>query len=187
MRSDEMTARTRVRHGILAGVGAAGLTMATVLVGPAAAAAPPDDGSSPTAAEETSGADSGDTDVTDMDRLIPEDLQQDLQDLREMPADERVAAMQDVVTGALSGDYGEDIESWTEDLRGVWSSLPSDLRSDVASAFGQEPEQVGEELAQVFEDARDGEYGQSVQFWTDWATGTVSSWDIGSMMDAGSE
>ncbi|MGY1634146.1 hypothetical protein ACI784_20775 [Geodermatophilus sp. SYSU D01186] len=182
-----MTARTRVRHGILAGVGAAGLAVATVLVGPSAAAAPPDDGSALTAAEGTSGADSGDTDAADVDRLIPEDLQQDLQDLHDLPADERMAAMQDIVTGALSGEYGEDVENWTEDMRGVWSSLPADLQADLASAFGQEPEQVGGELSQVFENARDGEYGQSVQFWTDWAAGTVSSWDIGSTMDASSE
>jgi len=188
-----MTARTRVRRGALAGIGAVALTTATVLAGPSAVAAEPaGDSSAPTATEEASGADSGDMASTDMDRdgidrWIPEDLQQALHDLQDLPADERAAAVQDLVSGALSGEYGEDVESLTEDLQGVWSSLPTDLRSDLASAFGQEPEQVGQELSQVYENARDGEYGQGAQAWTDWVSGTVSSWDVGDLMGTGSE
>jgi hypothetical protein len=177
-----MTARTRVRRGTLAGIGAATLTAAAVLVGPSAAALPADDSGSSASTQDTTSVDDG-----GMDEWIPEDLQQDLQALEDVPADERAGAMQDIVTGALSGEYGEDIENRTEDLRGVWSSLPTNLRSDLASAFGEEPEQIGDELAQVFDNARSGEYGQSVESWTDWMAGTMSSWDVGSTTDAGSD
>ncbi|WP_166532309.1 hypothetical protein [Blastococcus xanthinilyticus] len=114
----------------------------------------------------------------DMGDWLPDDLQQDLSNLSDLPADERAQELQEIVQNGLSGDYGNEVESWTERIGGVISGLPQDLRQDIQSVFGQEPEEARADIRQIVEGAVDGEYGQDVEQWADWLRNTAQRWDL---------
>ena len=109
---------------------------------------------------------------------LPDDLRQDLQSLQDLPASERAQELQDIVRSALSGDYGDEVERWTERIGGLISSLPQDLRQDIQGVFGQEPEEARADIRQIMEGAVDGEYGEDVEKWADRLRETAQRWDL---------
>ena len=123
----------------------------------------------------------------DMGDWLPDDLRQDLQSLPDLPASERAQELQDIVRSALSGDYGDEVESWTERIGGLISSLPQDLRQDIQRVFGQEPEEARADIRQIMEGAVDGEYGADVEKWADRLRNTAQRWDLSRAIQGTSE
>lgn len=111
---------------------------------------------------------------------LPDFLERDLQQLQEAPADERAEELEDIVRSGLDGEYGNEVESWTERLGGLISSLPEDLRQDIRGVMGQDPEEARDDVRQIVERAVDGEYGAEVEEWADWLRDTAQRWDLGS-------
>ncbi|MDT0277029.1 hypothetical protein [Blastococcus goldschmidtiae] len=109
---------------------------------------------------------------------LPDDLRRDLADLQDLPADERAEELQDIAQEGLSGSYGDEVENWTERIGGLIASLPRELRQDIQSLFGQEPEEARADLRQIMEGAVDGEYGEDVEEWADWLRDTAQRWDL---------
>ncbi|MGY2129833.1 hypothetical protein [Blastococcus sp. SYSU DS0617] len=109
---------------------------------------------------------------------LPDDLRRDLADLQDLPADERAEELQDIAEEGMRGNYGDDVENWTERVGGLIASLPRELREDIQSLFGQEPEEARDDLRQIMEGAVDGEYGEDVEEWADWLRDTAQRWDL---------
>jgi gas vesicle protein len=115
---------------------------------------------------------------TDMGDWLPDDLRQDLKELQDLPALERAQELQQIVQDGMSGDYGNEVENWTERIGGLISSLPQDLRQDIQNVFGQEPEEARADVRQIVEGAVDGDYGADVERWADWLRNTSQRWDL---------
>lgn len=109
---------------------------------------------------------------------LPDGLRRDLQELQDLPADERAEELQDIAEDGLEGDYGDEVEDWTERFGELLSSLPEELRQDIRSLFGQEAEEARDDLRQIMEGAVDGEYGPEVEEWADWLRETAQRWDL---------
>ncbi|WP_347056844.1 hypothetical protein ABC795_09005 [Blastococcus sp. HT6-30] len=104
------------------------------------------------------------------DDWLPDGLQQDLRELHDVPADQRAERLQDVLRSGLDGEYGGEVEQWTQQLEGFPSSVPEDLRDDLGQLSGQEPGQLREDLGDVVVDsARSGQYGLGLDTRTGWA------------------
>ncbi len=117
---------------------------------------------------------------------LPDDLRRDLQELQDLPADERGQELQDIAREGLSGSYGDEVEDWTERIGGLISSLPRELRQDIQAVFGQEPEEARGDLRQIMEGAVDGEYGEDVEQWADWLRDNAQRWDLARIIQGSS-
>jgi hypothetical protein len=155
-----MSGRTRLRRGaIVAGVGALGLTGALVLTGggseePAAEAAP-------VAGEAVSDDTGGWSSALDH---LPEGLAEDLLALRDMPADERLEALQQLRERAAAGEFGDDAQRFAQQLTMAETMLPAELRGDLEDVVElDDPAAIRAELERIRAAAADGGYGAQVQ------------------------
>jgi hypothetical protein len=98
---------------------------------------------------------------------LPADLRGDLSAIRDLPADERQAALREVRHGALDGQYGAGVQEKAEALKvrrlDAWATMPPELRADLVElrqAAPGERRALAEEIAQ---NALDGDYGDKAQ------------------------
>ncbi len=98
---------------------------------------------------------------------MPPDLRGDLRSVRDLPREERQAALRDVRDGALNGEYGAGTQANAEALKarrlGGWATLPPELRADLLELRQADPAErraLAEEIAQ---NALDGDYGDKAQ------------------------
>jgi hypothetical protein len=120
----------------------------------------------------------GDLPRMDAGEWLPDDLREDLESLQEMPAGERTERLQEIVDAAMDGDYGDEVQRWSQRMGSLLASFPQELRQDIQQVFGQEPEEARADVRQIVEDAVDGEYGQDVEQWADWLRDTAQRWDL---------
>jgi len=98
---------------------------------------------------------------------LPADLRADLTAARDLPAGQRVDALEEIRADALHGQYGDRVQQLAHDrqerVRAVRRLLPADLRADLRQAR----DLSGEAQVEAYEDVRDGalagEYGDRVQ------------------------
>jgi hypothetical protein len=155
-----MSGRTGLRRGaIVAGIGALGVAGALVLTGggseePAAAAAPV---VSEAASDDTGGWSSA------LDHL-PEGLAEDLLALRDLPADERMEALQQLRERAAAGEFGDDAQRFAQQLAMAEAMLPAELRSDLEDVVEtDDPAAIRAGLERIRAAAAAGKYGPQVQ------------------------
>jgi ABC-type transporter Mla subunit MlaD len=114
---------------------------------------------------------------------LPQDLQDDLADLQDMPADQRADEVQQIFRSAVTGEYGEDVENWTERMVKFMDALPQDLQDDLQNLVGMEPEAAHEQLQQIWQGVLDGDYGQDVEMWGKWLQQTFRQWNLGQLIE----
>ncbi|RFU18976.1 hypothetical protein [Geodermatophilus marinus] len=129
-------------------------------------------------AEDAAGDAAADGDTGHLD-WVPEDLRQDLQDLQDVPADQRADEVERVLGDARDGEYGDRAEMWAQRWSDVLDRLPQDLRADLQGVLAAEPEQARAELRGIWERALDGGYGSTVQMWARWLGENAGQWDVG--------
>lgn len=99
---------------------------------------------------------------------LPADLQDDLTGLGELPAGpERMAAVTEIRTAALDGDYGPRVDRFATRVqrraRATWKRLPVDLRGDIAGLRDLPADERRAAADAIRDDALAGEYGDRVQ------------------------
>jgi hypothetical protein len=118
---------------------------------------------------------------------LPQDLQDDLQDLHDLPADQRAEQMEQIIQDAVTGEYGEDVENWSERMVDFMDALPQDLQDDLQNVIGMESEVAQEQLRQIWEGVLDGDYGQDVQMWGTWLQQSFRQWNLGQIIEGSTE
>lgn len=98
---------------------------------------------------------------------LPDDLQADLADLRDLPAEERLAAAEEIRRDALAGEYGGAVRRWSEhrDERRDWvrARMPRELRHDLADAWRLPVAERRDAFLEIREGALTDDYGRRVQ------------------------
>ena len=132
--------------------------------------------------------DSGDIDATpDQVDWIPQDLQEDLENLQDMSGDERAEELEQILQDAVTGDYGEEVENWAERMTDFMDVLPQDLQSDLQNVIGMEGEAAQEQLQQVWQGVLDGEYGEDVEMWGTFLQRSFQQWNLGDIIEGSTE
>ncbi|WP_164704549.1 hypothetical protein [Blastococcus litoris] len=129
-------------------------------------------------AQESAGDVFGDLPRVSPGDWLPDDLREDLESLQQTPASERTERLQEIIDAATDGDYGDEVQRWSQRMGGLLASLPQELRQDIQQVIGQEPEEARADVRQIVEDAVDGEYGEDVEQWADWLRDTAQRWDL---------
>lgn len=98
---------------------------------------------------------------------VPEELRQDLSELRTLPEGERAEAARQIREDALEGGYGEAVQNGAERLRDLrllrWSAAPKELRDDLREIRAADAGARAELVQAVVERALAGEYGDAAQ------------------------
>lgn len=129
-----------------------------------------------------SGDDRGiDTSPDQMDWLS-EDLQNDLADLQDLPADQRADEVENILRDAMSGDYGDEVENWSERMVDFMDALPRDLQDDLQNVVGMQGDEAHEELQQIWGGVMDGDYGRDVRMWGTWLRQSFQQWNLGEVI-----
>ncbi|MGY1609254.1 MULTISPECIES: hypothetical protein [unclassified Geodermatophilus] len=145
------------------------------------------------AAEAAGGAAQGSADAVDDEDgdaapdevdWLPQDLQDDLADLQDLPADQRAEEVEQVLRDAVAGEYGERVEDWAERTVDLMDDFPPDLRSDLQDLLSMRPDAAQERLRQVWQGVQDGDYGQDVEMWGRWLQQTSQRWDLGQLLES---
>ncbi len=169
-----MSRLSKVALGALAAVGAAAITAALVTgAGPAGgdaassvrpAAATASASSAPAAG--TSGP-HGAWDVEDLrDRLeqaVPAELRAELMALRDVPAADRLAALERIRDAALTGEYGAEAQAGAQQLVVVLGMLPPELYADLEALVSLEEADIPDAVERIRDRALAGGYGPQVQ------------------------
>lgn len=98
---------------------------------------------------------------------MPEELQQDLRDLRSIPDGERADAARVIRDDALAGEYGAEVQDRAERLRDLrllrWSAAPEELRADLKEVRAADATERAALRQAVVDRALAGEYGEGAQ------------------------
>lgn len=98
---------------------------------------------------------------------LPQDLRDDLNAVRDLPAGERADALRTIRRDALDGDYGPGVqrvaERRDERVRAVRRAMPAELRTDLRDARRLDGEQRADAYREIRDGALAGEYGDRVQ------------------------
>ena len=113
---------------------------------------------------------------------LSQDLQEDLQNLQDLPADERAEEVEQIFRDAVTGDYGREVERWAERMADFTDALPEDLRSDLQNVVGMPQDEAQEELQQIWQDVMSGGYGDDVQMWGTWLRQSFQQWNLGDVI-----
>ena len=131
--------------------------------------------------------DSGDTgDVMDENNSVDwltEDLRNDLENLEGLPAEERAQELERIIRNAVTGDYGERVENWSERMVDFMDALPQELQNDLQNVLGMQPEQAQEELRQIWQGVLGGEYGEDAEMWGMWLQHSFQQWNLGDIIE----
>ncbi len=99
---------------------------------------------------------------------MPAQLRTDLTDLRDLPADQRRAAARQIRADALSGGYGEAVQTRAKQIAAlrvqIRKDMPAELKSDLAELKAAAP--GADRRADAMRIAREavaGSYGSAVQ------------------------
>jgi len=113
---------------------------------------------------------------------LPQNLQDDLQNLQDLPADQRAEKIQQILQNAATGHYGDAVENWAERMVDFADALPQDLRNDLQGVMGMQPGAAQQRLQEIWQGALNGDYGREVQRWGQWAQQTFQQWDLGEVI-----
>ena len=98
---------------------------------------------------------------------LPEELQADLKELRDLPPQERPAAAKEIRADALAGEYGKAVQRWSErrDERRAWvrARMPRELKRDLAQAWQLPAGERRDAFLEIRDDALAGDYGRKVE------------------------
>jgi hypothetical protein len=98
---------------------------------------------------------------------LPEELQADLKELRDLPPEERLTAAKEIRADALAGEYGEAVQRWSErrDERRDWvrARMPRELKRDLAQAWKLPVDERRDAFLEIRDDALEGDYGRKVE------------------------
>lgn len=94
---------------------------------------------------------------------IAPQLRRDLAALRDIDPADRPAAINEIRTKALAGEYGQRAKRVAERIQARLAELPPELRTQLEALPGMQPEQRQHALAQIKADALAGTYGPQVK------------------------
>lgn len=162
--------RTPLMLGGAAAVTVAGLTLG-MLMSPGATAAGRPEATATTVTMTTEvapgpnafPADFGQSAQTSSQGRISPQLRRDLEALRDLDPADRPAAIDQIRTKALAGQYGQRAKRVAERIQARLAELPPELRTQLQALPGMPPEQRQQALEQIKADALAGTYGPQVQ------------------------
>lgn len=95
---------------------------------------------------------------------MPEELQQDLRDLRGLQDGERAGAARGIRDDVLAGEYGTEVQDRAERLRDLrslrWAAAPEELRADLAAVRAADATERAALRQAIVGRALAGEYGE---------------------------
>ena len=98
---------------------------------------------------------------------LPDDLQEDLRAVRDLPAGEKAGALREIRRDALDGGYGDRVQHFAERrderIRAVRRALPDEMRADLRAARDLTGEARIDAYREIRSGALAGEYGDRVQ------------------------
>ena len=98
---------------------------------------------------------------------LPETLQEDLKNLRDLPEGERGDAARDIREAARDGEYGDAVQrhAWRVRDRRIflWSTMSEELRADLTEIRAADPADRQALVDQLAQNALDGTYGERAQ------------------------
>jgi hypothetical protein len=168
-----MSRLTKVGVGALAAAGAAGVAAALLTgagssrdpvpaVSPAAATA-----SASSAAPAAPTARHGDWDPATVrarfEKEVPAALRADLEALRDVPADQRLAELERIRDAALAGDYGAEARAGAQRLVAMIAMLPPKLYADLEALVSTENAEIPDAVERIRDRALAGDYGPQVK------------------------
>jgi hypothetical protein len=148
------------RRGIWIGVaagGAAVLLAGGILSGSAIAATA---SGTTGAASVSSGAP---VDAALSDASVPQSLRDDLQKLKAAAPADRPAIWAGIKQTALSGGYGQQIQTFAQNVAAQWANAPAALKSDVQALRSAAPADRAAQAQAIRQKALSGGYGAEVQ------------------------
>jgi hypothetical protein len=98
---------------------------------------------------------------------VPADLRAELAALRDVPAGDRLAALERVRDAALAGEYGEQAQAGAQRLVTALAMLPPELSRDLEALVSSEEAQVPDAVERIRDRALAGEYGEQVRGWAE--------------------
>ncbi len=138
------------------------------------------------AAEDGSGT-AGEPDidaVSDTVDWLPQDLEDDLADLGELPADQHADEAEQIFRGAVTGEYGDEVGSRADRMVDFIDALPHELQNDPQDAIGMQPDAATEQVQQIWGGLLDGDQGRDVETWGQWLKQTFQHWDLGQPIES---
>lgn len=98
---------------------------------------------------------------------LPEELQTDLQALRDLPEGERRDAARDIKEGALDGEYGEAVQDRAQRVRDrrlwIWSTMDESLKADLKELREADQADRPALVDEIAHNALEGDYGIRAQ------------------------
>ncbi len=158
--------------GLLGAAGAAAITVALVTgagqtsgaspeVSPAAATG---SASSAPAAETAPHGSWDPEDLRDrFEQWVPVELRAELAEVRDAPADERLAELERIRDAALAGEYGPQAKAGAERLVAMVAMLPPELYADLEALVSTEEAEIPDAIERIRDRALAGEYGARIQ------------------------
>jgi hypothetical protein len=98
---------------------------------------------------------------------LPDDLQEDLRAVRDLPAGEKAGALREIRRDALDGGYGDRVQHFAERrderIRTIRRALPEKMKADLRAAHDLTGEARIDAYRVIRSAALAGEYGDRVQ------------------------
>ena len=98
---------------------------------------------------------------------VPAELQDELAALRDVPAADRLAALERIRDAALAGEYGEEVRAGAQRLVVALGMLPPELHRDLEALVSLEEAQVPDAVERIRDRALAGGYGERVRGWAE--------------------
>lgn len=118
---------------------------------------------------------------------LPRKPQDDLADLQDLPAEQRAQEVEQILSDAVTGEYGEEVENWSERMVDFMDALPRDLQNDLHDVMGMEGDAAQEQLRRIWQGVLDGDYGQDVEMWGRWLQQSFQQWDLGQLVEGSTD
>jgi hypothetical protein len=101
------------------------------------------------------------------ERMVPAGLRAELESLRDVPAEDRLAALEAIRDAALAGEHGEQAQAGAQRLGAALAMLPPELVGDLEAVVGLEQAQVPAAVERIRDTALAGGYGEQVRGWAE--------------------